>query len=189
MGYLFSQSEINEQIIKVDTVIKIDTMAITKTEESDFFYRHGVFRNPDRKWSETRAPFIISAKVGLGPFVTSYTASLDIPINHETGITAKYGDIRTYDIGGGGDATSFFALGVGTIYKRTDNYISKLNFYVGSQTRPASHYTYKYGICMGGGWDWFFGFKPFYISIGFEFIGGGKHGTFIGVPLGVHIAY
>lgn len=175
-NYLLSQNGVNEQIIKVDTVIRIDTVVIIKIDTVE-------------KDNEKKGVYIISAKGGIGLLQVSASANFDIPLN-KLNLTSKYIVITTGDPGGGGGkATTFLGLGLGFITKKTDHYISKLNLYIG---RGRFHTSGRFAFGIGVGWDMLFGSNHLYFSVSPECVIAQSNDYynsgmgFIGISLGLN---
>ena len=192
--YLFPQTEENE-VIKVDTVIKADTIIIEEPEvdimvievpikEQDEQIDLGNYIYKDyldylKKTTQKTNSFtsdtvdrckktcILSARIGGGILAVAFSVSLDIPVSCNTNI------VSAYTIGRAGiDGAlyiNFFEFGLGFILKKSDNFILKTRVCLGSIFgTPGAHF----------GADIIFRFKFIGLSIGPDFfIDSRKKGT------------
>ena len=144
------------------------------------------------KKCERLAQYIISFRGGIGSihgvYNTPVSVMLDIPIDYNVSITSNY-----FTSGKNSVTFSWLGLGLGHTFKRTDNFISKLNMYFmyGEEKAPYPDFYYKdkYGFGAGLIWDILLGIKPVYISISPELIGLYPIIDYVGISFGLNFVY
>jgi hypothetical protein len=154
-AYLFSQTEENE-IVKVDTVIKIDTIIVIKvdtivvakpvskqeekTNLSNYIYHDTLAIDDCQKTG------IISAKLGSLIFINIGSVTLDIPITCKLGFAAKgFYEIRSIS------PRSGFGLGLGYVHKYvTDDIIIKGNVIYPFLGLGVTKNKTRFGLNVGG---------------------------------------
>lgn len=147
IGYLFSQTEDPTTIIKADTIIKIDTVAVEKSanvsdervKNYDFYNDYlpslqtnnldqteiAEIANSDTLEAEDcNKAGIISVRLGAGSFLVALFAVGDIPIYSNLNFSIKY-MVAGERITGGS-----LGFGLGYVVTRTNNFIFKPYIYV-----------------------------------------------------------
>jgi hypothetical protein len=129
-AYLFSQTEENE-IVKIDTDINIDSIAVTKTDTTVVEVDYLKTTDDTLAIDDCKKTGVISARVGSMLIGAIGSVTWDIPITCKTNFASKYfhGERSNTLIDGNITVFSGFGLGAGSVSKRTGNVIIKQNIY------------------------------------------------------------
>ena len=178
-GYLFSQSEENETI-KVDTVIKKDTVVVEQQEKKDFkkndFYNdylHSLPKTNDTfAIDDNKKTGIISAKAECTFFFLGGSVIWNMPLRYYSNITFASKCLLSVEGGSDDGISTCFGLGLGYVNSESANTTLRVNIYpvLWTNYHKYTNNTFVYGLNLGG--DIIFGNI---FSIGLDAIGFKDH--------------